>query len=109
VPPPTASRIVLRTGAPDDAAATIFVTDNAFVDNGERPVVHVAQGAEVRWVWRSRQSHSVQVVKGPERFASSVRNRGSYRHRFTTPGTYELVCSLHAPGMKATVVVDPAA
>lgn len=108
-PPPAAPNLELHAGAADDAAATILITDNAFVDDGERPVVHVPQGAQVRWVWRSRQSHSVQVVDGPARFASGVRNRGSYHHRFTIPGTYDLVCSLHAPGMKATVIVDPEA
>jgi plastocyanin len=108
-PAPAPPKVVLRAGAADDAAATVLVTDNAFVDDVQRPVVRVKQGAEVRWLWRSRQSHSVQVSRGPVRFASSVRNRGGFRHRFTQPGTYELVCSLHAPGMKATVVVDPSA
>jgi plastocyanin len=45
------------------------------------------------------------VRSGPARFASPIRNRGRYAHRFTRPGTYRLVCALHAPGMKMTVVV----
>ncbi len=106
-PAPAPANIVLRAGGADAAAATVLITDNAFFDVVERPVVRVKQGADVRWVWRSRQSHSVQVSRGPTRFASAVRNRGAFHHRFSEPGTYELVCSLHAPGMKATVVVDP--
>ena len=85
--------------------ASVSIVDNAFVRGVQRPVVHVRQGSTVTWRWRSQQSHSVMVRSGPARFASPIRNRGSYAHRFTRPGTYRLVCALHAPGMKMTVVV----
>lgn len=84
---------------------TVSIVDNAFVRGVQRPVVHVRQGSTVTWRWRSQQSHSVMVRSGPARFASPIRNRGSYAHHFTRAGTYRLVCALHAPGMKMTVVV----
>lgn len=87
-------------------APTVKIIDNAFVrDDHQRPVVRVHAGTTVTWRWTSRQSHSVLLRSGPERFSSPIRNRGTYRHRFTHPGTYRIVCSLHAPGMKMTVRV----
>ncbi len=70
----------------------------------QRPVLRIAPGTSVTWAWRSQQSHGVSA-SGPRRFASKIRSRGSYRHRFTRTGTYRIVCPLHAPGMKMTVVV----
>ena len=84
---------------------SVSIVDNAFVRGVQRPVVRVHTGTTVTWRWRSQQSHSVTVRSGPARFASPIRNRGVYTHRFTRPGTYRLVCALHAPGMKMTVVV----
>ncbi|MCW3040119.1 MAG: hypothetical protein JWM31_2024 [Solirubrobacterales bacterium] len=90
-----------------DGPDTVAVTDNAFVDGIQRPTLHVKAGTLITWRWRSRQSHSVQLRDGPASaaFASKVRQDGSFRHRFRAPGTYELVCSLHAPGMRMQVVV----
>jgi plastocyanin len=84
---------------------TVKIIDNAFVRERQRPVVRIHAGTTVTWRWTSRQSHSVLLRKGPERFASPVRNRGTYQHRFTRAGTYRIVCSLHAPGMRMTVRV----
>ena len=86
----------------------MLVVDNAFVRRGERPTLTVAPGTEVTWRWRSRESHGLTVRSGPERFAA----RGEEQRRLhatgsTAPGTYQLVCSLHAPGMRMTVVVSP--
>lgn len=89
----------------DGAAKTVFVTDNAFVRRTQRPVIHIRTGEAVRWVWRARQSHSVRIRLNGSTVGSAIRNRGSYQYRFQRPGTYSVVCSLHAPGMTATVVV----
>jgi plastocyanin len=85
--------------------ATVSIIDNAFQRGVQRPVVRVRTGATVRWRWTSRQSHGVLVREGPERFAGAIRNHGSFAHRFSRPGTYRIVCPLHAPGMRMTVLV----
>ena len=93
-------------GSAPPRGATVAVTDNAFARGGEdRPTVRVRRGATVRWQWRSQESHQVTVRSGPRRFASRTQAHGSYAHRFTRRGTYRLVCSIHAPGMRMTVVV----
>ncbi len=90
---------------PAGSGANVFIVDNAFVRDVQRPVVRISAGATVTWHWRSRQSHSVLARSGPARFAAPTRNHGSFTHRFTRAGTYRIVCALHAPGMKMTVVV----
>ena len=84
---------------------TVRIIDNAFLRDRQRPVVRIDAGTTVTWRWASRQSHSVLLRSGPERFASPIRNRGTFAHRFAHPGTYRIVCSLHAPGMRMTVRV----
>jgi plastocyanin len=88
-----------------ETGATVSVLDNAFHRRVDRPVVRLTVGQRVMWRWRSRQSHGVAVRSGPERFAGTIRNRGSYTHRFARPGTYRIECPLHAPGMRMMVVV----
>jgi plastocyanin len=84
---------------------TVRIIDNAFVRDRQRPVVRIDAGTTVTWRWASRQSHSVLLRSGPERFSSPIRNHGTFAHRFTRAGTYRIVCSLHAPGMRMTVRV----
>ncbi len=104
-PTPAASRTPVAADGTDGAAETVFVTDNAFVRRTQRPVVRIRTGEAVRWLWRARQSHSVRIRLPGSTVGSAIRNRGSYQYRFQRAGTYSVVCSLHAPGMQATVVV----
>ena len=105
---PLAAVLVVAVAATVPAGAAggprVLVQDNAFLRVVQRPRVEIRSGTTVTWTWRSQQSHGVTGA-GPERFSTPVRSRGSFRHRFTSAGTYRVVCPLHAPGMKMTVVV----
>jgi Tol biopolymer transport system component/plastocyanin len=94
-------------GAPASAPAEddVLVVDNAFVRRGARPTVSIRAGTRLTWDFRSHESHAITVRAGPERFAWPARNGDDHSHRFDAPGTYEIVCALHAPGMRMTVVV----
>ena len=84
----------------------ISILDNAFAAGGhQRPSVTVRRGSVVTWTWRSRQSHNVTTSSGPARFASPTKATGSFRRRMTRAGRYGLVCALHSPGMRMTLVV----
>jgi plastocyanin len=100
-----AAAAALLPAAALGAGPTVKVIDNAFLRDRQRPVVRIDAGTAVTWRWASRQSHSVLLRSGPERFSSPIRNRGTFAHRFTRAGTYRIVCSLHAPGMRMTVRV----
>jgi plastocyanin len=114
----TAAALVLATGGPTGGpiavagsaghppgSAVIAVVDNAFHRGVDRPTVRLRRGGVVTWHWQSRSSHEVTVAHGPRRFHSPTRNHGRYSVRLSLPGTYRIVCSIHTPGMRMTLIV----
>ena len=87
------------------ATKTVEVGDNYFVRDRGTPKVTVARGSAVKWVWKGNAPHNVTVTKGPKKFHSPTMKDGSYAKRFFTPGTYSIVCTIHLPNMKMTLVV----
>jgi Tol biopolymer transport system component/plastocyanin len=86
-------------------APVVTIVDNAFVRGRDEPRLAVRAGTAVTWRWRSQSSHNVSARSGPERFRASTRSRGVFRRRFARTGVYRIVCTLHSPGMRMTVVV----
>ena len=103
---PPAPAVIPADPPPALKPGQVAIVDNAFFAGIDRPTVRVGVGDELTWVWQSRQSHAVTVRSGPQRFGTRARNRSRFTHRFERAGTYDLVCSLHAPGMRMTVVVE---
>jgi plastocyanin len=97
-PAPRAAALPTARPVPG-AAATVAVRDNRF---GERRVA-IEAGSVVAWSWASGSSHNVTALD--RGFGSATQRRGSFRARLTQPGVYRFACSLHAPGMRMTVVV----
>jgi plastocyanin len=91
------------TSAP--RTAVVSVTDNAFFRGAERPTVRLRPGGVMTWRWRGKSSHQVTVASGPQRVRSSTRTSGRFSVRLRRSGRYRIVCPLHAPGMRMTIVV----
>ncbi|MGI8729081.1 MAG: hypothetical protein ACR2LK_03685 [Solirubrobacteraceae bacterium] len=85
--------------------SVVSVFDNAFHRGQDRPTVRLATGGVLTWRFRSRQSHQVTSLTGPQRVIVAPRTSGTYSVRINKPGTYKFVCTIHAPGMKMTAVV----
>jgi Tol biopolymer transport system component len=86
-------------------ARQVAIVDNAFHHGTDRPTIQLHAGQRLTWVWRSRQSHQV-LLATPGRFLRSpAQTYGRYSVRLTKPGTYDFVCSIHAPGMHMTAIV----
>lgn len=71
--------------------------------------LNVKKGATVKWTNDDSVNHDVTKTggPGPDFKSGSAGNLGqgaSYRHTFTTAGSYKLVCTVH-PGMEQTVTV----
>jgi plastocyanin len=84
----------------------VAITDNTFFAGADRPTLRIRTGQTVTWRWAARESHGLAVQSGPEHFATAARTGARFSHRFEQTGTYQLVCPLHAPGMRMTVVVQ---
>ncbi|MCW2983706.1 MAG: hypothetical protein JWR63_1276 [Conexibacter sp.] len=83
------------------ATKTVQVKDNKFVAKS----ITVSKGTTVKWVWKGKAPHDVTVTKGPAKFKSKVQTKGSFARKLTKKGTYTIVCTIHAPGMKMTIKV----
>ncbi len=81
--------------------AHVAVRDNVFV----KSALTVSVGTKVRWNWKGTGKHDVTVVTGPQHFRSATKRSGHYTHKLTKRGTYQFVCTVHAPDMKMTITV----
>ena len=70
------------------ATATDRVTDRGFSPAS----VSIRKGSTVKWVWSGKKRHQVFQVGGPGHFHSPAHTgSGTFKHRFTTRGTYKFV------------------
>ncbi|MDX6726977.1 MAG: hypothetical protein QOK49_1782 [Baekduia sp.] len=83
------------------ATTTVQLKDNKFAPTS----ITVKKGTTVKWVWKGKAPHNVTVSKGPAKFRSTTQVKGSYSKKLTRAGTYTILCTIHAPGMKMTVKV----
>ena len=87
------------------ATRTVRLGDDWFVRDGRPTTVTVQRGDTVRWRWTGRNPHNVQVQRGPASFRSPVKRSGTYSKTLRKRGTYRIVCSIHQPDMRMTLVV----
>jgi plastocyanin len=100
-------------GAGGATAKPALVTVNDFYFGPSS--VTIRKEGTVKWVWAATNSypHDVHLKQGPK----GLKNRGAYSTRttavtdahfqkkFTTPGTYKFICTIHPTEMHLTVVV----
>ena len=84
---------------------SVEVDDDYFVHEGRPSTVTVHKGDKVEWEWEGKNLHNVTVKKGPVKFHSKDKTKGSFEKRLRTVGTYKIVCTFHAPGMRMTLKV----
>lgn len=80
------------------SAKTVKLGDDWFVKRGtSEPTVSIKKGQTVKWVWSGKERHNVFQVDGPGHFHSPTHSKsGTFKHKFTTKGTYRFVCTYHA-------------
>ena len=67
--------------------------------------VRLESGDKIRFRWTGGLPHDVTVGSGPSRFTIKRRTSGTVTKTFRRTGTYRLLCTIHAPGMRMTVRV----
>lgn len=65
----------------------------------------VSKNTKVKWVWTGDEQHNVSVQSGPVSFRSPLQDSGTYKRKMTKKGTYQLLCTVHAPDMAMTLTV----
>jgi plastocyanin len=82
--------------------AKVTITGDTLASYAFDPAkVKVKKGDRVRWTWDSNAPHNVSVKKLDE--ASGTDASGSFKLKFSEPGTYRYTCTIH--GFKGKVVV----
>jgi plastocyanin len=84
---------------------SVEIDDNYFVHKGKPSTVTVHKGDKVEWEWEGSNPHNVTVSKGPVKFHSKTQSSGSFDKTLKTVGTYKIICTIHAPGMRMTLKV----
>ncbi len=84
---------------------SVSVDDNYFVKAGSPRKVSVKRNDTVVWKWEGVNPHNVTVTRGPVEFASTTKTSGVYRKKMRRRGTYKILCTIHPPGMRMTLVV----
>jgi plastocyanin len=88
--------------AADSAAPEVTVNIENFIYN-PNPIT-VSVGATVRWTNKDVVPHD--VVSDDKSFKSKLMTKGQeFSYKFTKPGTFNYVCSIH-PRMAAKIVVQ---
>jgi len=80
---------------------TVQVVDHAFKPSK----LSIKRGTTVKWVWKGRSKHNARAAKGPTKFDSGLKLKGSYKRKLTKKGSYLIVCDPHLPHMKMTIRV----
>lgn len=92
-----------RADAPAAPAAQVTIANMSFSPR----ILTVTAGTMVTWVNRDGDAHSVES-RGKGFTSSPLLNTGQkYSYTFTTPGTYEYYCAVHA-SMTGKIVVTEA-
>ena len=81
------------------ATGTVEVVDFAF----EPQQTSVKAGTTVTWNSTGDEIHN---VKGPGFFSEALGPGETYQHRFSKPGTYRYLCTLHPTQMRGAIEVE---
>lgn len=96
-----APQVGTATSAAPVAGTEVTITNFAFTP----AALKVERGETVIWTNRDEEPHTV-VAQDNSFHSPGMDANGTYSFTFTTPGTFDYLCSIH-PFMHGTVVVAP--
>ena len=97
-PPASASATTADSPAPQ-AGTAVSISDFKF----NPATLTVPVGTTVTWTNQDEEPHTI-AAKGGSFHSPGMDTHGTYSFAFTTPGSYDYICSIH-PFMTGTVVV----
>jgi amicyanin len=100
MPPASASAAATSADAPAPQGGTaVNITDFKF----NPATLTVPVGTTVTWTNQDEEPHTIAAKDGSFH-SPGMDTHGTYSYTFTTPGSYDYICSIH-PFMTGTVVV----
>jgi plastocyanin len=101
-PPPVAAAAAADPAAkPHPRTASVRVVNFAY----RAKALRVRPGTEVTWTNGDAANHTITFTTGTPSEIANLRPGDSASRRFTRPGHYPYICTLH-PFMQATVIVE---
>jgi amicyanin len=97
-PPASASATTADSPAPQGGTA-VSISDFKF----NPPTLTVPVGTTVTWNNKDEEPHTIAAKDGSFH-SPGIDTNGTYSFTFSTPGSYDYICSIH-PFMNGTVVV----
>ena len=97
-PPPSASATAADSPSPQGGTA-VAITDFKF----SPATLTVPVGTTVTWTNQDEEPHTIAAKDGSFH-SPGMDTHGTYSFTFTTPGSYDYICSIH-PFMAGTVMV----
>jgi amicyanin len=97
-PPASASATTADSPAPQGGTA-VSISDFKF----NPPTLTVPVGTTVTWTNKDEEPHTIAAKDGSFH-SPGMDTNGTYSFTFSTPGSYDYICSIH-PFMNGTVVV----
>jgi plastocyanin len=94
----TTSSTTASSGAAATAAGSVDTFDFGFDPADDT----IEVGDTLTW---ENSGETIHTVKGDGFFSKAINPGDSYEHKFTKPGTYDYICTLHPDQMRGTVVV----
>jgi len=86
---------------PDHSTVTVEVKDMKFTPAN----ITIKPGQTVRWAFADTAPHTVEGISdGALEIHSAIIREGEWSHKFTSPGIFRYLCTLH-PEMKGVVEV----
>ncbi len=82
---------VFAATASSAGRTTIRLKDDFFSPKSKS----ISKGTRVTFRWSGDSAHNVTVTRGPSKFGSPTKVRGTYKKTFKRRGRYTLVCTLH--------------
>ncbi len=101
----TTSKATTTTAQSVNAGAVITITEFQF----SPAQVTIKAGQTVEWRNGGNVAHTVTETSTPRTFGSAdIRPGQTFTQTFSTPGTYNYVCSIHPDRMQGSIVVTAA-
>ena len=87
------------------ATKTVKIGDNFFISKARNHgTVTARPGDTIKWTWTGKSPHNVTVMRGPVKFHSATKTKGTFAKTLRKKGTYKIFCSVHGASAQSMTI-----